>query len=348
MAIRLNRCFAGGLALALTIASSSGRAHAGDLPEGQVAALHDLFTSATRDEDAHRYADALGKLQRVFALKPTAGVRFHLALCEEQLGKLVPALEDYARAEVQARPENENALDVQQLAPAKLAALRTRVPWLTIDVPQEIESSASVSLDGAPIARALWGVQMPVDPGEHRIEATARGRLHFSTTLEMAEHDVTVLTVKPPPESETTTTPATTQARAPQPAPATLASAPAPAPSHPALDRAPHASGGGKAAAIVVTVGAVVLAAAGVGAYLVEASSHDDAVSQCATRTIACDDLKQPVQTWDTLALSALIGAAALGVVAVVLWSLPSSSAASSATGRLVVGPGTAGIAGTF
>src|ERR1700750_421558 len=76
-------------------------------------AARDLFIAAEKDEDAQRWADALDKLERVAAVKRTSGVRYHTALCEEHLGRLRAALEDYKGAAAQAR--DENATDVLRL-----------------------------------------------------------------------------------------------------------------------------------------------------------------------------------------------------------------------------------------
>jgi len=56
--------------------------------EGELQSARELFAAAERDEDAGSWADARGKLERVAALKLTAGVRYHLALCDEHLGHL--------------------------------------------------------------------------------------------------------------------------------------------------------------------------------------------------------------------------------------------------------------------
>src|SRR5258706_15123609 len=98
--------------------------------QAQVQAARELFQEAERDEDAKRWAEALEKLRRVAAVRLTPGVRYHIALCEENLGQLVAALADYTLAENQARAEN--AQDVLRLVGKKLESLRARVPRLTI------------------------------------------------------------------------------------------------------------------------------------------------------------------------------------------------------------------------
>ena len=71
------------------------------------------------------------------------------------------------------------------------------------------------------------------------------------------------------------------------------------------------------------TAGAVALAGAGLGAFLVAGSKQSDGSVACLQRTSGCDDLRSPVRTWDALALTAWLGTAALATTAVVLWVAP-------------------------
>jgi hypothetical protein len=307
--------------------------HAAGPSPAQVQAARELFQDAERDEDAKRWSDALDKLRRVAAVKLTPGVRYHIALCEENLGQLVAALADYTLAENQARAEN--APDVLRLVGEKLKSLKTRVPRLTLavaDIP-DIE----VRLDGEPILKAMWGVQIPLDPGEHKIEAKAPGRVAMARTIKMDERDSTLIEVKLPEALKTPPPPSTPAPSGSAMTASSTDAAPAPAP--------PTAGHGG---AIAATLGAAVLIGGGVIAFVYAGQTHDDNAVTCSTRHIPCDDLKQQVQLWDTVALSAWIGAAALTAVAVVLWASPAASAKTPTRGELYVGPGALGIKGSF
>jgi hypothetical protein len=342
---RLHRLSAIVVAAALAL---STRARADDVHDQNLIAARELFTQATQDEADKHWAAALEKLQKVFAIKPTAGVRFHIANCEEGLGQLAKALDDYTRAATQA--QSENAVDVLKIAPDKIADLRARVPWLTLVVPDDVKDTAQVKLDGAPIAPALWGTQMPVDPGDHRVEASARGRAGFSTVITLAVRNVKVLSINlapatPPKATEVTTSPAIAPGAS---APSSSARSSAQPSGIADTPRSTSAAGGGKTGAIVATVGAVVLAAGGVGAFVLAGSKHDDGVTTCSAQTGPCDDQKESVRLWDTIALGAWIGAAALGVVSVVLWTSPSTPASPTKQARIFVTPTGAGLAGSF
>src|SRR5580700_8963565 len=109
----------------------SRAATAADGPtEAQLSAARALFIAAEKDEDAERWSDALEKLQRVAQVKLTPGVRYHIALCEEHLGRLVAALNDYKVAASEAHAEN--ASDVLRLVDKRVADSTERIPHVII------------------------------------------------------------------------------------------------------------------------------------------------------------------------------------------------------------------------
>lgn len=333
------RYILGAVLLAMSI-SQAPSAHAAGPSQAQVQAARELFQEAERDEDGKRWSEALEKLRRVAAVKLTPGVRYHMALCEENLGQLVAALGDYTLAENQARAEN--APDVLRLVGEKLKGLKLRVPRLTIVVPGDVPD-VEVRLDGEPILKAMWGVQIPLDPGEHKIEAKAPGRVPMARTIAMQERDSTLLEVKlaevtkTPPAPPATTAPSSTAGAPPSATPAAAGD----------TTTKPTASGG-HAGAIVTTLAAALLAGGGVVAFVVAGSVHDANVDACATQRSSCDSRKDEVRIWDSVALGAWIGAAALATVAVVLWASPSRVTNAPTRGELYVGPGALGLKGSF
>jgi hypothetical protein len=318
--------------------------------DAELRAARLLFADAEKDEDAGRWQDALEKLRRVAEVKPTAGVRSHVALCEEHIGQLARALDDYAAAETQAGADG--AKDVLRFVGKRLAELGPRVPRLTIRVEPPVPD-AVVTLDGAALSPSLLGVAIPVDPGEHTLEATAKGYPTVRRTLAMRERDTTSVdvnlteTAAPPAPA----TPAPPAPAAPPPAPAAPTEGTAtPSSTGPLPDpflREP--SGPSQTAAWISTAGAVALAGGGVAAYLLAGSAHTSAVEQCArtvsTATDACDGPRNTVRAWDATAAIAWLGAAGVGALAVVLWTRP---AASQASARVMLVPGGVVLGGRF
>jgi hypothetical protein len=184
-------------AFAISVALASVAALAADPPPtptpGQLQAARELFAAASKDEAASRWTEALEKLRRVAEVKLTAGVRYHIAFCEEKLGQLASALAHYTEARDAA--EREHNKDVLNLLPEPIfLALRARVPTLTIVV-HPATADAVVTIDDHRHPSGLWRVAVPIDPGVHRIEAHAPERDPFAREITLNEGDATVLDV---------------------------------------------------------------------------------------------------------------------------------------------------------
>jgi hypothetical protein len=292
--------------------------------DDELRAARELFSQAERDEDQELWQEAFDKLGRVSQVKLTAGVRYHLALCQEHLGRLATALQAYLVAEDQAT--DTNAQDVLRLVGTQLTSLMPRVPRLALQVAPR-PPSATLTLDGATVEPARLGGAFPVDPGLHRVEARAAGYAPASVALTIKEGDVTFLRLSLTPL-----------------APAGVAFPPPG--SEGAQEHGPPAS----AFAIAATAGAGILAGLGVGAYLAAGAAHSDAVRECAqwTQPASCDSPKQVVRAWDWIALGAWGGAAGSAALAFLLWSRHVPEEASPSTARVVIGPESLGVAGTF
>jgi len=89
-------------------AAPTATASGHDPSDAELETARTLFVDAMKDEEAQDWAAAREKLQRAGAIKMTAGVRFHIALCEEQLKLPCEALNNYIAAVNQAR-DNEDS-----------------------------------------------------------------------------------------------------------------------------------------------------------------------------------------------------------------------------------------------
>jgi hypothetical protein len=327
------------LAGALVTASSPAA------PTDAIEHARQLFGQAEADEDAERWLAALDKLHAVAQVKLTAGVRYHLALCEQHLGQLARALDDYRAAEDQAR--FEGAKDVLRLVGKQLVTLEPRVPRLTVHVVPPL-ASASVKLDGDPLPSGPAGAAIPVDPGVHHIEVNAPGRSPSAADITLQEHEARTVELplgEPVPSSgrgsSATPTPTPTPAPTPTPTPTSTPTPTATAgstgsaresrdwtaaaiPLPPPAPAAPH---GG---AIVATATAIALAGLGTAAYLIAGPEHDRDVDTCRNTPSnvpsVCDGLKNRVRALDFTAAGAWAGALAAGVFAIVLWTRSSDA----------------------
>jgi hypothetical protein len=333
----------GALLAAATATTAVVRADAGP-SEADLKAARDLFTDAVKDEDAGHWVEALDKLHRVAAVKLTPGIRYHLALCDEHLGHLAAALDAFNAVQAQARIDG--ARDVLRLVGKHLADLGPRVPRLTIRV-LPADATATVKLDGLALPASSLGTPIAVDPGVHQLEATAAPRTPAAATMTLQERDVTSIDLKLGEPA-----PGPVAAGGPQ-APPAAAIAPAAVPptaaeaSSLAQSTQPESTGGPRTGAILATTGAIALAAGGVVSFVLAGNAVNSGEQQCAAQRGPCDSEKNTVRAWDFTAASAWIGTAALGTLAVVLWTKPQGST-SPGSARLVIGPMSAGVWGQF
>lgn len=149
-------------------------------------------------EQASNWSEALQQFREVGAVRMTPQVRFHIAYCEEQLGRLVTALGGYELALGEAEQVGP---DFKREVDAAVSGLRARIPKLVIERGTNGEA-ALVQLDGVDLGGSSVGVEVPLDPGPHTVTANAPGYLQFTTTVELEEREVTHVTLDLTPEPE--------------------------------------------------------------------------------------------------------------------------------------------------
>jgi hypothetical protein len=137
------------------------------------AAAQALFDSASALMDKHDHAAACPKLEEVARLWPgKIGTIMTLAECYEGAGRVASAWTTYRAAADQATVLGDaRAREAQR----KADALATKLPRLTIRVAADTLGipGLEVKRDGVPVGAATWGVTIPIDAGEHVIEAQA-------------------------------------------------------------------------------------------------------------------------------------------------------------------------------
>jgi len=190
------------LASAVLCSPGRGRADETETPTAESLKLaREQFDRALALQTAGNWAGALALLKDVAAVRSTPQVRFNIALCEENLGRLVAALGDYELAAADARTEGAEKVAVE--VAARLEALRQRIPRIVVQRGSGAEA-ATVRLDGVSLGDAVIGTPMPADPGPHTVEATAPGFSAFKRTLRVAEREsqTLVIELEPLPRAE--------------------------------------------------------------------------------------------------------------------------------------------------
>ena len=147
-------------------------------------------------EQASNWTEAISQFREVGSIRMTPQVRFHIAYCEENLGRLVTALGGYELALAEA---DKVGADFKSEVETAVTRLRERIPKLVIERGTGAEA-ASVQLDGVDLGGSSVGVEIPLDPGPHTVGATAPGYKAFSATTEAKEREVARVTLELEPE----------------------------------------------------------------------------------------------------------------------------------------------------
>jgi hypothetical protein len=141
-----------------------------------------LFKEGRTLLDEGRVGPACLKLEESQRIDPGGGTLLNLALCHERLGRTATAWVEFTEALGLAK-RDDRAQRVE-FASAHIAQLETDLSRLTIEVPSGADvPDLEVKRDGTVVARAVWGSPVPVDPGDHVIEATAPEKVHWKQSV---------------------------------------------------------------------------------------------------------------------------------------------------------------------
>jgi hypothetical protein len=169
--------------LALTLAPGLGFAQ----PDADRAAARSLGLEGQAALEHSNYPLALDRFSRADKLYRAHTLILGLARAQVGLGKLVAAHETYARLAREPLPPNPSPTlkKAQEDGAVEQAALKSRLPVVVVSVTGPTD--ATIALDEEPFSPALLGVKRPIDPGTHRISATAAGWLPSERTFEVTE-----------------------------------------------------------------------------------------------------------------------------------------------------------------
>jgi hypothetical protein len=183
------------------------------------AAAEALFREGKRLLALGSLAQACSKLDESHRLDPATGTLLALAACREQEGRTATAWAEYNDAAARARRDGRG--DRERVARERAASLEAKLSKLTVVVSEDARTAPGlvVQSDGVALGQAAWGTPIPVDPGDHLVEATATGKAPWHTTVRVgaegddarvaiawpAEQPVTTTTEEPPKQSENPT-----------------------------------------------------------------------------------------------------------------------------------------------
>jgi hypothetical protein len=167
-------------AIALTALAASPAARA----SGDGSAIAEsLFREGKHLMAEGRFREACPKLAESHRLGPAPGTLLALAWCHEHEGKSASAWAEYVEAATQAKRDGRS--DREEGARERAEALAPTLSRVTIVVDDATRSleGLEVRCDGTVLREGAWGEALPIDPGEHVVEATARGGAQFRGAL---------------------------------------------------------------------------------------------------------------------------------------------------------------------
>lgn len=336
--IRASRAVGAGLAglLAATIASGGTARASGE----EIATAQVLFDDARHLMAQQRWSEACPKLKESQRLAPAIGTEFNLADCWEHAGHLASAWAAFLEVVDQTHTRGEASREAA--ARSRAQAIAARLGTLAIQVPVRA-AGLEVLRDGQPVPAEVWGVGVPVDAGDHRIEARAPGRVAWTSTVRTADG-----------AAAATAVPDLAQAAAAPAADAVPASPPPALPPPPEARVAPGSVD--HTASLIVLGSAVVLAGVGLAGILesgsnISAYNADAACPGIAapSRPAQCNDYVNAASTWNTVGVVGFVGSGLALVAGVTLWLLaPTRPATAAGTFACAPGPATLACAGRF
>jgi hypothetical protein len=295
------------IAIALALASSNARAQAHD-----PVAAEALFHAGRTLVDQGDYADACPKFDESEKLDPAAGTLINLADCNEHVGKLAVAWEEWQEALDMLPPGDDRIPETKH----RFALVDARVPRLVVHLSPP-SSSARVVRDGVDLG-GVFDVPLPMDPGKHalRIVEPAHEDATYDVTLaEKETKKIDVALGKPTATSKPIVAPPIVDTSS----------------DDPGADRR-------RAAWLVGGVGVVALGVGVVGGLV---ALHDKSVVDRECPSNACShtgyDAARSGHTWATVSTIATIGGlAAIGASVILFVTAPRATPASTTSTSIV------------
>lgn len=143
-----------------------------------------LFQEARTLVEHGNYAEACPKLEESQRLDPAVGTQFNLADCYEHVGRTATAYALFKEVAAIARAAGK--FEREKNAKERALALEPKLARVRLVVAAKAPG-LEVKIDDAPIERARWAEAFPIDPGAHRVVATAPYHQTFETRFDAKE-----------------------------------------------------------------------------------------------------------------------------------------------------------------
>ncbi len=347
---RLRALSLGGLVTVLSIpaaARGDGTAAASD---EQKAAARLLGTEGVKLAMSGDCGHAVDKLTRAEALVHAPTTAVWLGQCSIQLGHLVAGTETLNRVLRENLPDGspKSWVDAKQRAQALFDGAEPRIAKLTIHIDRPAGVEPQVTVDGEPMPSVLLDNERPTDPGAHHVVATGEGLSTATADVSLSDGQSQRIAMRLEGAVSASPSPAgpsaapLSQPPLSQP-PLSQPPAPSPAPSSP----------NHTAAFVTFGIGATGLIVGSVfGVLALGDKSHLDSVDGCPGACPASSQSDVDAIHRDALLSTIGIGVGVVGVALGTILFVSAHSDESPRTARIElrpwVGPGSAGVGGTF
>ena len=289
---------------------------AADPAAGDKGMAEALFRAAKDLQAEDKVAEACAKYVESHRLDPKPGTILNVATCHELEGRTATAWADYAEAATFAARAHQ--ADREKLARSKVDELGKRLSYVTFRFPEV--KDLVVLLDGKALTPASAGTRVPIDPGDHDLDARAPGKTPWTTRVK----------IDPGPGERTVVVPVLA-------ADGAVALGPPP-PSSASADGLGSARDGGAQRAVGWVALGVGVAAAAAGTFfgvrtLSQKSTVDEHCvgSHCDDAGLRANDGAKDSATLSTIAF--VVGGVALAAGIVLLVTAPSSRPTARAGG---------------
>jgi hypothetical protein len=148
--------------------------------EADQAAAKTLFAEGRRLAATGDYAQACPKFDESYRLNPGIGTNFNLANCLEHVGRTASAWTRFLDVATATKAAGQS--DRERVARARAAILEPNLSRLAVDVLSPVPGQI-VYRDGIAVAELAWGLPVPVDPGDHVLEAVAPQKKKWSASV---------------------------------------------------------------------------------------------------------------------------------------------------------------------
>lgn len=296
------------VALGLSAASAASAQSGGE----QKAAAEALFRQGKQLMIDGKFSDACPKLEQSNRIDPAIGTLLYLAECYEKEGKTASAWATFSEASSKAQAEGQE--ERAEMGRSRAQALEPKLSRLSLQVGPEARAieGYQVMRGGKRVDASLWGVPVPVDPGQYEIAISAPGYQDYTMSVRVEGEGKTVEARLPAliqAEVKAASTPPPEASPTPVAPPDTKPG--------PVVDRGSDDGSGQRTIGIIV--GGIGLAGIAVGSVfgLQAISKNDDAEKFCPRGT-ECDS-QEGVDLTDDAKSAATVSNIAFGVGAAAL-----------------------------